>query len=150
MRRRRVASERGQALVETAFVAIIFSLIVFGIVEFGNLFRVQLELQNAVRDGARYAADIHGTSTSCPSGSSVLSQIQSTASDLRSITLSDYSQSTCTGNCQSETSSDVKVTGNYTYTPVTPVGSLLAEIGQSGAFPSLFSLTSTAQLHNEC
>ena len=131
--------ERGQALVEFAFVISIFLVVVFWIFEFGNLFRVQIELQNAVRDGARYAA-LNG----CPSSSSVLQQIQRTASDLSTTTLTDYDQSACTTNCQTLPTSEVTVTGNYTYTPITPIGSLIS------SFPNVFNLYSSSEVHNEC
>ena len=131
--------ERGQALVEFAFVLTIFVIVVFALFEFGNLFRTQIELQNAVRDGARYAA-----LNSCPTSSSVLAAVQNTAADLTSITLADYSQSTCTTNCQTLPTSEVTVTGNYTYTPITPIGSFIS------AFPNPFNLSSSSQVHSEC
>lgn len=46
----------GNAAAETALVAPLILLLVFGAVELGNLFHNQHLLAKAVRDGARYAA----------------------------------------------------------------------------------------------
>jgi len=53
--------EKGAALVEFALAALIFITVVFAIIEFGYLFWVNLSMQHAVREGARYAA-VTGTS----------------------------------------------------------------------------------------
>lgn len=52
MKKRR---EDGQAMVEFALVLPIFLLILCGIIDFGWLFYNQLSLNNACREGARYA-----------------------------------------------------------------------------------------------
>ena len=58
---------RGQALVEFALVAPIFLLVVFVIIEFGwYVYQVQT-LNEAVREGSRYAI-VHGSTSLCPSG----------------------------------------------------------------------------------
>ncbi|MCY0901114.1 MAG: pilus assembly protein [Firmicutes bacterium] len=46
----------GQALVELALVLPLFLLIIVGILDFGQLFMTELTLQEAARDGARYAS----------------------------------------------------------------------------------------------
>lgn len=57
----------GQALTEFAFVLPIFLLILYGIIEFGRyVYTVQM-LNNAAREGARYAI-VHGSDSLCPSG----------------------------------------------------------------------------------
>lgn len=57
--------EDGQAMVEFALVLPVFLLILCGIIDFGWLFYNQLSLNNACREGARYAvvntADGSGT-----------------------------------------------------------------------------------------
>ena len=52
----RIGSEDGQALVEFALVLPLLLLVLFGIVEFGLLFSTTLTLNEAARDGARYAS----------------------------------------------------------------------------------------------
>jgi TadE-like protein len=58
---------RGQALVEFALVAPIFILLFMGIIEFGRFVLAYEALNNATREGARYAI-VHGSSSNCPSG----------------------------------------------------------------------------------
>lgn len=63
----RRSSHRGQALVEFAFVAPIFFLLLFGIIDFGRyVYYVQI-LNNAAREGARYAI-VHGSDSFQPVG----------------------------------------------------------------------------------
>lgn len=50
---RRFRGDRGTALTESAFVAPVVLLLIFGILEFGPLFRDYLTLGDAVADGAR-------------------------------------------------------------------------------------------------
>jgi hypothetical protein len=47
--------ERGQALVEFSLVAIIFFMMVFGIIDMARLFQSWVTVQHAAREGARYA-----------------------------------------------------------------------------------------------
>lgn len=63
----RTSHPRGQAMVEFALVAPIFLLILFGILEFGRYVYIAQILNNAAREGARYAI-VHGSTSLCPSG----------------------------------------------------------------------------------
>ena len=63
-RRRHV---RGQALAEFALVMPLFFLLVFGIIEFGRFIYTYEIVNNATREGARYAI-VHGSASECPSG----------------------------------------------------------------------------------
>jgi hypothetical protein len=66
-RRRRPARSRGQALAEFALVAPIFFLMLFALLDFGRyVYYVQI-LNNAAREGARYAI-VHGGRSLNPSG----------------------------------------------------------------------------------
>ncbi|HLK31863.1 MAG TPA: TadE/TadG family type IV pilus assembly protein [Terriglobales bacterium] len=53
--RRRLHSKRGQSLVEFAMVLPLFFFLLFGAIDLGRLFYVQMTLQNAVRQAGRYA-----------------------------------------------------------------------------------------------
>jgi hypothetical protein len=66
---RRMSRRRGQALVEFALVAPIFFLLLFMIIEGGRFVFFYEVLNNATREGARYAI-IHGSNAAdgCPSG----------------------------------------------------------------------------------
>jgi Flp pilus assembly protein TadG len=64
---RQISRSRGQALVEFALVAPIFFLILFSIIDFGRyVYYVQI-LNNAAREGARYAI-VHGSNGMPSSG----------------------------------------------------------------------------------
>jgi Flp pilus assembly protein TadG len=49
-------SERGQALVETGIVIVMFVMLVMGTIEFGRAWMVSNMITHAARDGARLAA----------------------------------------------------------------------------------------------
>jgi len=66
-RTRRQRRSAGQALVEFALVAPIFFLLIFAIIEGGRFIFFYQALNNATREGARYAI-VHGSNSSCPSG----------------------------------------------------------------------------------
>ena len=69
MTRRRASNRRhrGQALVEFALVAPVFFMLLFSIIEFGRaLYYIQI-LNNAAREGARYAI-VHGNESTDPTG----------------------------------------------------------------------------------
>ena len=61
--------ERGQAMVEFALVAPIFFLLLFAIVEGGRFIFYYETLNNATREGARFAI-VHGSNALCPIGPS--------------------------------------------------------------------------------
>src|SRR5580693_7493960 len=53
--RRRAKATRGEGLVEFAIVVPMFFLLMFGILDMGHLYFVQVTLENAVRQAGRYA-----------------------------------------------------------------------------------------------
>lgn len=59
------AGERGQALAEFAIVFPLLVTFVFGIIVYGLGVFYQQQIQNAAREGARYAA-IHSSEAQCP------------------------------------------------------------------------------------
>jgi hypothetical protein len=58
---------KGQALVEFTLVAPLFFLLIIGVVEVGRFVFFLETLNNATREGARYAI-VHGANSRCPSG----------------------------------------------------------------------------------
>jgi hypothetical protein len=54
-------------MVEFALVAPIFFLLIFGLIEGGRFILYYHALNNATREGARYAI-VHGSNSFCPSG----------------------------------------------------------------------------------
>ena len=61
MLRRNLREETGQALVELALVVPLFTVILFGAVEYGRLAYDAIEVTNAARAGAAYGAQNHVT-----------------------------------------------------------------------------------------
>ena len=55
-----IKSQRGQAMAELAIVLPILLLIIFGIIEFGQIYAIDLAINNAAREGAR-ARSLGGT-----------------------------------------------------------------------------------------
>lgn len=51
-----IKNEKGQSMVETALVLPLVILLLLGIFDFGWLFYNKLQVENCVREGARYAA----------------------------------------------------------------------------------------------
>lgn len=140
--RGRPSGEQGQNLVEFAFVIPVFLLVILSIFEFGNIFLTQLQIQNAVRDGARYAA-LHG----CPSDSQIQTQVQNATSNLNVAVSSSYSPSPCTA-CSGATNPNVTISGTYTYSAITPAGAFFSWFG--GTFNSAIKLSSSSTMLNEC
>lgn len=58
---------RGQALVEFALVSPLLFLLILGTIEAGRFIFFYEVLNNATREGARYAI-VHGADSTCPSG----------------------------------------------------------------------------------
>jgi hypothetical protein len=52
----KIGSTKGQALLEFALVAPLFFFLLFALLDFGRLFFVQMNLEEAVQEAARYAS----------------------------------------------------------------------------------------------
>jgi Flp pilus assembly protein TadG len=52
----RLRSEDGQTLVEFALAFVVFIFLVFAIFDFGHLFFVEMDVQNAIQEAARYGS----------------------------------------------------------------------------------------------
>ena len=131
-------SERGQNMVEFAFVIPMLAIFMFAAVEFGNMFRTQIELDQAVRTGTRYLS-----LNPASSWSTVYSNaMKSMAPDLSNVT-----GTVSAGTCPS-TTAEVTVSASYAYAAITPVGALLKNYG--GSLNSSYTLTSKSTMHEEC
>lgn len=96
----------GQALLETALTASLFTLLLVGVAEFGRLAFAAIEVSNAAGAGARYAsqageaADQTGIQNAAANDAGNLTGLTTTSS--HSCICSDGSSSTCsTGDCSS-------------------------------------------------
>jgi Flp pilus assembly protein TadG len=79
-------NERGAAALELALILPILVLLVFGIIEFGRGYNANVEIQGAVREGAR-SLSLGGTTSQAES------TVQAAASNLTPITFSN--ETTC-------------------------------------------------------
>lgn len=52
----RSRSEEGATLVEFALTFVVFMFLVFAVIDFGHLFFVEMEAQNAIQEAARYGS----------------------------------------------------------------------------------------------
>lgn len=133
---------RGQALVEFALIAPIFFVLVLGCIEFGRaVYTIQI-LNNATREGARYAI-VHGSQSVCPSGpmpngasnncdpsgARITTAVHRAALGLNPSAISVTTKwchdvSTCNtapGNGTNDRNETVVVTASYTYSALVPL-----------------------------
>ena len=154
--RRGCGEQGGQGLVEFAMLLPAFLLVVFAIFEFGNLFRVQIELQNAVREGAHYMSI--NASSDASLQSDVQTTVQNAASDLAGVSVSICYPTPGTTTCGATSAcgpanpapAEVRVTAKYTYSAITPIGALLQKFGGSFGSGNAIALTASSTLDNQC
>jgi len=125
-------SHRGQALVEFALVAPIFFLVLFSIVEAGRFIFYYEMLNNATREGARYAI-VHGENSfdptgppHDPSGADVIAKVRQSAVGMAGPALTV----TPLWFATNERGNTVTVTATYTYSsliPLVPLPSVTVE-----------------------
>src|SRR3990172_11341519 len=74
-----IRNKKGQTMVEFALIGILLFGLVFAVIDFGYMFYVNLTMQHAVREGARYA--ITGSSSLDPGGvrASVIQKIKNSS-----------------------------------------------------------------------
>jgi TadE-like protein len=135
-RRTRQRPRRGQALVEFALVAPIFFLVLFSIVEAGRFIFYYETLNNATREGARYAI-VHGEQSFDPTGpphdpggADVIAKVRQSATGMAGPALTV----TPTWYTTNERGMTVKVAASYTYNsliPLVPLPSLTVEAESS-------------------
>ena len=133
-RKRTTRARRGQALVEFALVAPVFFVLLFAVIEGARFILFYETLNNATREGARYAI-VHGSNSFCPSGpmppgdptpvscydptgAKVVQQVKDTAFGLLGSSVTVTPTWGPTGNGRD---SDVSVTATYTYQPMIPL-----------------------------
>jgi len=148
----RKTNDSGQALVEVAFSIGIFLLLVWGTIEFGNMYSTKVTLQNAVRQAGRYAitGQCIGSAGSCSESryDSIIAALEGASDGLiNSGNLGDVSI-TCTnlgGGCPSGGAGGpndlIVITVTYPYRFVTgPI---------SRFFPSGYTITVSSSVKNE-
>ncbi len=130
-------------------VAPILLLLCLAIVDFSMGFKSYVELTNAAREGARYAAvgNAAGTYPTDCTGSdrgNVVSRVCETAdltiADMRSVSVT-FPNGRTSGN-------SVVVQAQYRYTLITPLSSVLTLVS-GGNFPGYFDLSSKSDMRLE-
>src|SRR5438445_13173943 len=76
--RRHKTSESGATLVEAAFVIPILVLLIFGAIEFGNLFNNYNSVRNGVREGARQGVVANTSAGDCNTSTDLVNATGST------------------------------------------------------------------------
>lgn len=142
--------ERGQGLVEFALMLPLLLLFVFGIFEFGNVFKSQIELQNATREGARVAGIewVGNGGTSSGVQSDVIAKMNATSPGL-GFSSSTVTISPSSLRCSGSNTEEVTVSGSFSYQEITPAGSFIKWFSGS-VLNSPISLSSSAVAHVEC
>jgi Flp pilus assembly protein TadG len=120
----RARDERGQSLVEFAFVLPMLLVIVFAIIEFGVIMMDHIQIQNAATAGAR-AGSLKGSNSS-----NAVSAANSAAVGLVSCPVSTPTAS------YSGSPQQVTVTVSCPYSPITPLGSLAAAVDVASTISS--------------
>jgi hypothetical protein len=131
--RKRTRRERGQALVEFAFIVPIFLILLLGIVDFGWALKSWITVTNATREGARMGAvgwALGEYPTDCnDSGADDVTVIGRTCSALAaSVDNVQVVTATCeerNGVPDCQTGDSVVVSLSYGYDFITPLGTLV-------------------------
>ncbi|MGA8015301.1 MAG: TadE family protein [Candidatus Dormiibacterota bacterium] len=72
--------QRGQSMVEFALVAPVFLLVVFATIDYGQYFGARLSVENAARNGARYAV-VEPEASYPTAGSGIVTAVTSASND---------------------------------------------------------------------
>jgi len=132
---KRRGGERGQSLVEFAFIVPIFLLLLFAIVDFGMGFHAYITVTNSAREGARLGA----VQADAPS---IQQRVRDTAASLDQAKLA-----VSVTNAQGTPGESVVVDVDYQYDLITPLAGLLQFISGNTIGPTLtFSSTSDMRL----
>src|SRR5690242_12145037 len=108
----RVSTQKGSALMESAFVFTAFMVIIFGIMDWGRIMLANNFVSYAAREGARYAI-VHGSSSPHPAAASDVTTVvknQAVALDPSKITVT----TTWSPNNSPGSSATVKVAYSFT------------------------------------
>ena len=139
------SGERGQSLLEFAFVVPIFLVVVMGVVDFGVGLKSWIQVTNAAREAARYGAincsagDIDGT----PVADLVVDRAIDSATGLGL----DESNVDVTNCAAGNSTQSVVVEIEYDYKLISPLGGLMSFLG--GGIPSTITLNSSADMRIE-
>jgi Flp pilus assembly protein TadG len=145
-RRRGLASDRGQALVETALVLPLLLLVSVGIFEFARAYQTYQVLTNAAREGARLA--ILPDSTTADVQSRVVAYMQAGALDnYNGATVSVNQNATLSAGATTASASVVTVNYPFSFMVLNPIARLVVSGSPLGNAP--LTIGASAQMRNE-
>ena len=131
-RRGRIHGERGAAAVEFAIVATLFFCLVFAIIDFGFAFHAWNNTANAAREGARKAAvdsTVQDVIDRTKAAASTLDPTKLTVTVTCSHITGVFSPTICgAGLVEGDV---VRVSVDYVYNMITPIGSFVPGLGTS-------------------
>ena len=144
------ANDSGQTLVEFAISLSIFLLLVLGVIDFGYLYSTKVTLQNAVRQGGRYA--ITGECITGSDGSCSQTRYNSILQTVENASLGRLNSSQISITCQDEGGGCPNGAGGpgdvVTITVTYPYNFMTGPIGKF--FPSKsYTLTISSTFTNE-
>lgn len=130
-RRGRVRGEDGAAAVEFAIVATLFFMLVFGIIDFGFAFHSWNNTANAAREGARRGAVISDPDVIEARAAAAAATLDPTKLTVLAECQLDIGGAFSRGFCNDdlEEGDIVRVTVNYLYDMITPIGSFVPGLG---------------------
>ncbi len=137
--------DRGQVLIEFALVLPMLLVLFFGIIEFGNAWRIYQLVTNTAREGAREA--VLFSSTTATVNAVIDERLTGSGLDASQATviLGICSGDGCTGNPDS-----VRIDYPYQFVVLGPVIQLMCGgVGCDGSAYSTVNLSSTAIMRNE-
>jgi Flp pilus assembly protein TadG len=121
----RFCDDEGQNLVEFSLVAVMFIIVLLGVVEMGRMVLVYTTMANAARAGARYAivhgSDRTGSGYDGPSGPGSTTQVETVTKNYAAAGLlnsNNVNVSVAYGTNGNIPGSTVTVSVNYTYDPL--------------------------------
>jgi Flp pilus assembly protein TadG len=142
---KKLRSERGQALLETALTLPLLLLVSVSIFEFGRAYQTWQVLTNAAREGARVSVLPGQTAANVQARvQSYLSSGQLTNAGAASVAVNQ--NATLTIGTGTATASVVTVSYPFTFMVLQPVAQLLVSGSTLGA---PFTLTASAEMRNE-
>ena len=144
-RRRSWTTEKGSALLETAFILPIMLIISAGIFEFGRAYQTYEVVTNAAREGARVAVLPNATTSDV--NDRVNAYLNAGSLNSSSATITVNQSATVTVGAGTATASTVTVAYPFSFAVLDPIARLVNS--GSNNFGSAFSLTSTAEMRNE-
>ena len=140
---KRLRSDEGDSMIEFGLVAIMFVIVLLGIVDMGRMVLVYTTLAQSARAGTRYAI-VHGkdrtgtigSTADAPSGPSNYTQVQTVVKNYASaglLNLSNLNVAVSYPNGTYSPGSPVTVTVTYTYDPLVSYYSRLLNVSMSSS-----------------